>query len=431
MKETLDYLNKKLEQIDEFNYDADRDTLVFRVSGNEQVLEDINSEATIEVEILGNDAEIDLGRLPFYFYIDEPNFLRKTGRNNWGKPSYIHSSKAWYNPSDQTTEVGGKPIDDYFLLLNNHQYFLLLIFLKSQEHQEDAIFYFVDHFSWDSRLIVLTTLKKEGKLSINFPTGGLELIKDLKLKVNYQKLVSAFSDQSKHFPKFIKNEMVGQLSKFDKPDRIIMLLEKMGEILNVAEQNFEIYLHDLSLENLKKDYIDQKNKYFTQLREILSKLTNQIIALPITIAASLFGSYKVSDSNLTLVLILFVFILYALFSIFLLKLQREDVCDIRKSLESEFDQLASSKFFVSFPKELKAFKIAKNQIKGRIQNLVTGIDAYYIFFSLGVLVFIAYLLMLMKMGTWPMAICLLILTLVFAAIFRLIVNGGDAEDSSS
>ncbi|MBC8988487.1 hypothetical protein H9X96_22310 [Pedobacter sp. N36a] len=334
MIDTFDYLNKKLAEINEFRYDPERDTLVFAVLGNEQVLKDITKEGMIQVENLGSDVEIDLGSLPYYFYKDEAHFLKKTGRSTWNKPIYIHSNKAFYNPAVQTTEIDGKVVDDYFLLLNNHHYFLLLIFLKSQEHQEDAIFYFVDHFSWDSRLIVLTTLKKEGKLSINFPVGGLNLKKDLKLKANYQKLVSAFCDQSKHFPKFIKNETVGQLSRFDKPERIIMLLEKLGEILNVSEQNFEIYLHDLSLENLKKDYIDQKNKYFTQLREILSKLTNQVIALPITIAASLFGSYKVSDSNLTLVLILFVFVLYALFSIFLLKLQRDDVSDIKKNLES-------------------------------------------------------------------------------------------------
>ena len=29
-------------------------------------------------------------------------------------------------------------------------------------------------------------------------------------------------------------------------------------------ENFEIYIHDLSLENLKKEFIEHKNKYFIQ-----------------------------------------------------------------------------------------------------------------------------------------------------------------------
>lgn len=430
MKETLTYLRTLLHEIGDFRYDPARDTLVFDKIGKEQILERITKEKIIEMDPSASEVEIDINQFPFQFYFDESHFLNKIGRNKWSNPSYIHHSEAWYDPATQITEVKETVSTDYFLLLNNHHYFLLLLFLKSKEHQEDAIFYLVDHFSWDSRLIVLTTLKKEGKLSINFPVGGLHLKSDLKLAANYQKLVSAFSDQSKHFPKFIKNETVNQLSKFEKADRMMKLLEKLGEILNVAEQNFEIYLHDLSLENLKKDYIDQKNKYFNQLREILSKLTNQVIALPITIAASVFGTYKIADSNATLVLILLVFMLYSLFSIFLLKLQREDICDIHENLNSEFSQLAGSKFFVSFPNELSSFTVTKKQIADRINNLVAGVDAYYIFFSVGVLAFVAYLLMQMKMKPWPLGISVFILTLLYAGIFILVVRKKNAKNNA-
>lgn len=415
-----------MEQLDHFidivtkligvSFDRDRMTISYPKDKNSHVTAMINSDL-IEVDDTSSSiGEIDVSTLEFYFYFDETDFKERVNRDFWDKPIYILSEMVMYKPDTYTVSALGKVVNDYFLIPNNHLYFQLLAFLKEHEHQEDSIFYFVDYFSWDVRTIVFTTLKKEGKLNIRFNASGLDLPHDIHLKENLERLKLAFQDANKNFPKFIKNELISELSKYHVKERMVKLLENFVGILNLAEQNFEIYLHDLSLENIKKDYIEHKNKYFNQSREILSKLTNQVIGLPITIAASVFSTYKVSDSISTLIIILFVFLLYSMYSIFLLKLQKDDIRDLKATFEKDYESLKGSTFFIKFKAELIDFEVARNQISNRFKHLLTGINIYYILFSASILAFIIYVLMQMLVS-----LCFIVVLGVFFAIVLMVV----------
>lgn len=421
MKELVDHLRSFLDQTVNLKFDKERLTLVFKKSENEATLATLDL-ARVKLEETGVDErEIDLEQFAFYFYFDEQDFIRRTHRGKWDKPTYIYKSDAVYDPLNRITEINGKE-SEYFLIKNNQTYFELLELLKRNEHKEDSIFYFVDYFSWDNEIIVFTTLKKEGKVTFKFKSTGLNLPHDINLQKNFSRLLESFDESNKHLPKFIKNELTSQLSKYDAHIRVQKFLETLGEIINVAEQNFEIYLHDLSLESLKKDFIEHKNKYFNQLREILSKLTNQIIGLPITIAASAFGTYKVSDSPTTLVLILFVFCLYACYSVVLLKLQKDDVKDIKEMFERDFDYIKNSQFFVKFPQQLADFELVRQKIEKRIKHLLLAINVYYALFVCSVFAFVAYLLMQLAFQfiaiVFVMALVLLVGLLTFYFFVR-------------
>jgi len=414
--EQLEHFINIVTKLSGVSFDRNRMAISYPKDENSEVTAMIDPDLIEVDDSLKSVIEIDVSMLGFYFYFDESDFKERVNRDCWDKPTYIFSKAVLYKPDIYTVTVGGTELKDYFLVPNNHQYFQLLGFLKEHEHQEDSIFYFVDYFSWDSRRIVFTTLKKEGKLTISFTPSGLNLPYDIHLKENFGRLKLAFEDSSKNFPKFIKSELISHLSKYHVKDRMVKLLENLVGILNLAEQNFEIYLHDLSLENLKKDYIEHKNKYFNQSREILSKLTNQVIGLPVTIAASVFSTYKVSDSISTLIIILFVFLLYSTYSIFLLKLQKDDIRDLKATFEKDYHSLKESTFFIKFKDELADFEIAKNQISGRFKHLLTGIDIYYVLFSASVLAFIIYVLMQMLVP-----ICLIIGLGLFFAIMLILV----------
>jgi len=410
--EQINYLSETLGKLKGISFDEGRLTITFPRTANQQILDAIDT-SLVEIEYnSAHEAEIDISKLGFYYYHNEKDFLRRVDKSRWDKLSYLYSENVVYDPTTMESRISSVLDKSYFLINNNHLYFELLIFLKRQEHQEGKIFYFVDYFSWDSRIIVFTTLKKEGKLSISFATGGLELPDDIYLKESLERLQHAFGDSSRNFPKFIKSELIVQLFKYHVNDRMLKFLEEFVAILNIAEQNFEIFLHDLSLENLKKDFIEHKNKYFTQSREILSKLTNQIIGLPITIAASVFSTYKISDSPSTLVIILFVFSLYAIFSIFLLKLQKEDIRDLRSTFLKDYDYIKESPFFVKFDDQLVDFEAAKTQISNRFSHLILAINIYYILFCASVLAFSVYLLLQLAVSA---------VTIIFLGITSIVI----------
>ena len=263
-----------------------------------------------------------------------------------------------------------------FLLENTYYYFKTLNHLKANEHKEDHLFYFVDHFNSSFRKIIFTSLNKEGKLTITYPIGIPLLSREISYKTRCEEFYEAFSSQNVHLPKFIKNEMFKTVAKEKIDNRIVVFFDKLDEILIVAKQNFELYINDLSLDKFKIDYIEYKEKYFSQLRDILGKLTTQVIALPLSITAAAFAIYKTSDKPVIFILILISFLLFSLYSFFLIRLYKFDVLDLETSFGRDFKKLSSEDYFIKFPNELISFFQVETSIKNRIKNLKNLIFSY-------------------------------------------------------
>lgn len=399
--------------------DSLRNSFVFPSEENETTVEEIK-RLGIKVEASGTGIyEIDLNILPFTTFYDDTDFLNRVTRRSWKKPVLIYKPNLLYDIVDNATYKAGIKDENQFLISNNFYSFKLFDFLKTQEHQDNSAFYFVDYFNWDTYHLVLTSLKKDGKLEILLPKKGVDIRSNVHLSTAVSEFIKAFDESNRHYPKFIKTELISILSQVEKGKRLEILLTKLNEIIYVASQNFEIYIHDLSLENLKKDFIEHKNKYFIQLRDILSKLTNQILGLPIVIGASVFSTFKVSNSNPTLLIILGVFFLYSFYSVFLLKLQKEDIQDIKLSFQSDFTKIQGSQFFLKFPDELKEFGKAKGNLDARIKSLITAIDLYFLFFSLSTIAFVLYVENQLKISTTGMVWTAIVVALGFLVVYIL------------
>lgn len=379
-----------LKDLKSVSIDASRNSFVFPKETNELTIIEIK-EAGINVEVNEIDMmEIDLRELPFNTFFDKADFLERITRNSWNKSILLFKEDIFYSIEEEKTYISNNYTDKYFLISNNFYCYKFLGFLKTQEHQDNSAFYFVDYLNWDTYHLVLTSLKKDGKLEILLPKRGVDIPNDIKLAAAVLEFIKAFDENNRHYPKFIKTEMISTISQVEKSKRFEVLLTTLNEIIYVASQNFEIYIHDLSLENLKKEFIEHKNKYFMQLRETLTKLTNQVLGLPVVIGISVFSTYKVSDSNPTLLIILGVFLLYFFYSVFLLKLQKEDIQDVKLSFKSDFTTIEGSQFFLKFPEELKDFGKAKKNLDSRIKSLITAMDLYFLFSSLSTIAFVLY-----------------------------------------
>lgn len=339
--------------------------------------------ASLETEKNRNTLRIHLNQPEFWIFADIDDFNKRIKKDdvkddNFRKNIFIlkqvEKTPLVYLSETKGTYENFYQTNNNYLFENTLSYYKLLEFLKKQEHKEDRHFYFVDYFNSDHRRIIITSLKKEGKLTI----GYLDSVPTLNYKISITQKISHFieSFNEKQLPKFLKAELFNVLPTYKQENRLVAFIDNLEFIQERAEQNFEIYLSDLSLDVFKNEFLEFRLKYFNQLRDILSKITTQILAFPLSITASAFATYKVVDSVFLCSIIVVAFVLFGIYSLFMLKAHRDDVKEIKKLFENDYNSFSKNEFFNKYPNELESFKGTYDYIQKRSDLLIRCIDIY-------------------------------------------------------
>lgn len=337
-----------------------------------------------EYESLRNNTlRISLEQKGLKIFYDNYDFRRRIKMNHV-KADNFHfnvlvlngtgSNSLFYASKENQTYLNFVSAPTNYFFQNVLYYFKLLSFLKEQEHQEDHHFYFVDHFNSDNRKIILTSLKKEGKLTIGYPAEVPDFDIQISIKSKIERFISCFNE--KQLPKFLKAELFNILPSFKQEGRLEAFIQNLDFIIEKAEQNFEIYLSELTLDNFKSQYLEFRLKYFSQFRDILSKITTQILAFPLSITASAFATYKVIDSVMLCSLIVAAFIAFSIYSLFMMNAQKDDVNEIIRLFNADYANFSKSSFFEKYPDELVSFKETYDYVSKRSVFLIRCIKIY-------------------------------------------------------
>ncbi len=91
----------------------------------------------------------------------------------------------------------------------------------------------------------------------------------------------------------------------------------------------------------KDSLYKEKEKYFLSIREIINKIFSQAVGIPISISATVFASYKVSDDNLMLLIVLLTFFIYVVFYIKIQLIYRADIGELKNDFTKDFDVIKS------------------------------------------------------------------------------------------
>jgi hypothetical protein len=297
----------------------------------------------------------------------------------------------FYNKADDCCYVNFCRKEDCYLFSNTKHFFSLLTFLKQQEHKEDHHFYLVDYFNKDNRRIIITSPSKQGRLTIEYEQGIPDFSINTSIGVNIERFIDAFNQ--KQLPKFIKAELFNVIPTCeDKTKRLLYFIDHLPSILERAEQNFEIYLNDLSLDNFKKQFLDFRIKYFNLFRDILAKITTQVLAFPLSITAASFASYKVIDNELLAYSIVIAFVVFSIYSLFMLGAYKQDIIENKSLFLREYDELKKNVFFTKYPAELTYFESTNDFVLRRQKFLYRSIVIYAIVLSLSNSLFVFFVL---------------------------------------
>lgn len=376
---------------EKLSYDNELGALVIEYSNGQQYIQIVDLAASYYIEhnqagscLILYSHQPDANTI---FFLDQNDFESRVDRSNFTERIVIlgkgNESTLVWEGVNKTTIHNWSASEVNFYFENILSYYQLLDFLASLDSSEDQPFHFIDYYNEVSRQLIFTSPKKDGKLIIPFKNFIPNYPEDQPLQEIVDRFISSFAPENKHFPKFIKAYLFESLPKIQKASRMQHLVINLSDILNASSQNFEIYLSDLSLDNLRKEYISTRDKAFQQYRDILGKVTTQIIGFPIALSATAFATYKAVDGQnylstlLVLCLILTAFLLFSFFNIFVLKIHRHDVDDLSVSFRTEYQELISSNFFIKFPAEISKFQTIKEQIDRKLRMLREVITVYF------------------------------------------------------
>lgn len=356
-------------------YEIKSDEIVFKYS------KDIQSQfdkLDIEYEKIREETlHIQKKAMPMSVYSDFTSYLKISEINVSENVLILNIGTLPYSLIEDTTYVNFEQKNDNYFFKNALYFNDFIEYLKTHSFDTDETFVFIDYLNDISRKIVLTSLVDKGRLIIKYYNHVENFNENIDLSISLIDFKKCFEEQNYHLPKFLKSSIIEYASRFEAEIRIFKIYETLGEIVDKAKINFEVYLNNLSIDKIRKEYDDYKSKYFKEVSEILNNLTHKIIGLPIFISTILFAIEKSRDNILFLVFLIVVILITNFYVVLLLKINIDDLTYIKRIVNQDFDSLKENNFFTKYPKELIFFTKIKSHILGRVDYLGVISESYF------------------------------------------------------
>ncbi len=351
------------------------DDIVFQYSAN---IEKQFSELNINIEKIREETiTVEKSNLKVSVYENFEDYLKLNEVEKNENILIINKENVPFSLFDNQTFINFIQDDNNFFFSNSKSFNEFIEFIKSQDLDSDEAFHFVDYVNKTIRKIVFTSLSEKGRVIIKY----FNEVKNFDNKINYgiafENFKTCFSKENMHLPKFLKNSIIECSTKSKKEIRIYDFFENLESIVKSAKINFEIYLNNLSIDSIKKEYDEFKSKYFKEISEILSNITQKIIGLPIVIATTLFALERVKTSVDFMVMIIITILVTNIYLILLLNINFNDLTYIKTVSNRDYKKLISNKFFVIFEEEKKYFTDINTRLDKRITHLKNVCETYF------------------------------------------------------
>jgi hypothetical protein len=348
---------------------------------NVSEVQDLLSQRTIESQIERHNGEnhisIKFSTIGFGIFKNIHDYLNVTNVRNYKSVlildfddsviSLIEGEKVFKNFNE---------IKEFYFFKNSIKFLDYIDFLKSKQIDEDS-FHFIDYCNEVERKIVLTSLTEKSRLIINYHKQVPRFESDKDYARGFDEFKSCFSERNKNLPRFLKSTFIQFASRHNENDRIELTFKGIGQIVEEAKVNFEIFISNLSIDSIRKDYEDYKSKYLGDVSEILKKLTQQIIGFPILMASTLFAIEKIRSNSALLVVLAIIIFATTLYLVLIYFLNIKDLGHVKRLSDRDYKSVVKNEFFTKYPDELKEFKNVKSRIFDRVKHLEILSEFYF------------------------------------------------------
>lgn len=365
-------LNYLAQHRDKFSYDFEDKTLEFE--NEDDIVALVNSEE-VEYEHRRKKLIVDKHTLSFSLFINLDEYYTEVKEKDFDKDIILFVSENQYIlfTSGKTLNSENKEIED-FIFTNSLVYFDALKFLKGKANNLIDSQDLIDFFSDTTNKLIISSFDKQ-KLIIRFPrSGAIKLDRKINFREDWESFKKSFSKENKNYPVFIKNSILNIFSH-QREISFEEFIINLKKIIHDANRNFSIYINDLSIEKLKADYKEYKSSYFEKLNSLLSKLVNQVIALPLTFLAVAFAVDKINNNFISIIIIV-ALVGITIFAISISHHYLQDLNFIKSNFESDFKSIEKSKFFREYPEEQADFNEVKTRFETKYKTISTYLTSY-------------------------------------------------------
>jgi len=301
---------------------------------------------------------------PARTFYDKDDFLKKfKGASDLDKVLVILFCGDTFLFYENSIVVTGNGVPNY-IVTNT------VSFIKFQE----TIISIADYTNSLVREMVFHTSTK-GVFKLKYPAFPISLDDSKNLTASVQIFLSKISDKT--FQLFFKNE-IADFVKRENNNGFIDLLLGIGGVVEESDRNVELYLKNFSWDTFRSKLYAEKDKYFLALRDILGKIMTQLAAVPISISATIFATYKI-DNAYVLSFVILAFSLYVGFTFYIQTLYYRDTKEISNDFERDFRVIADKS---GLP--LITINIERDKIQARIVSITRIIYLFsFIIITLG------------------------------------------------
>lgn len=177
-----------------------------------------------------------------------------------------------------------------------------------------------------------------------FPIG-YDLVEEKVGLVN--NLTPVFEHLQKQFEKlefvnFFKDIVIQGVHSEHIQGRFWAMITAMEALISLAERDFQLYVRKFAFDKIKSKFKEEKTKYFDSLEKNIESLQKQVVAFPLTFAASAYASYQVKDKPAIIILIALAFGFYTWVAWKVLNISAYNVASTKEDVNKESEKIQSS-----------------------------------------------------------------------------------------
>ena len=342
---------------------------------NECLLLEINPR--LEEGFYSIDLTKDLNLYSIYHELLNNIFTAKVIENDYLVYDNLGNYFLYFNKRKESNVLKS----DFYTNINNlHSRYLLYNFLKSDN--------FSDHHN-DANYEIIIYNQTKGIFKINY-----QQINSKKFDFNIEPIVINLINIGSpvELKPFFKNALF-EISSSKISIHINEIISQAKEIIELSQRNYDLVSKQFDFDKFKDSLYKEKEKYFTNIREIVNKIFSQAIGIPLSISAAVFTTYKVSNDVFMLLIIWISYITYVIFYIKIQMFYKGDLLELKSDFNNDFSIIKSksglSNSIINFEKDKIENKLKK--AIGMIGLLIGITFVLSILFS----IYIIYLLFLL------------------------------------
>lgn len=399
-----------------YTYDTDSKALTFDARLNSYDVESLNDVFSEERR---GKSIVSKENLPFSYFDNLDEFISEVNIKDLERDVVIanYKNSVFVYLVNENKSYKDFELYDCYLITNTRAFFQSKVHFEKQTELNVLEFEFVDFYSESARKITFSSLIDKKKVVFIFPKAGvIKLNENLDYEKSYNDFIAAFNADNNTFPIFLKKSLISNLY-LETENTYCAFFDKLDKIIKEAKLNFNVYLHELSFEDMKKEYEEYKVRFFKEQTEILSKLSTQILALPISLAGTMFAVYNLKETVVAVVIVIVGLALFLLYTSYIVFIYKNDISRLNKEIAKDYNKLQQHKFFIKHKEELIDFKESKDWLVKRANNLRKGLISYSVILwilNLSVMVYSYYMYFCFEFNAMFIIIvaCLIILTIV-------------------